>query len=137
LYDNDSWVLLCASKLFLLAGPVVALPAAVASAAGWQQLLHTVVLEGRGLRSLAGLATASRLVVASFADNLLTGLQGLQGCGQLLELNISNNLVTEVCKRMQMHCINSMCLQMLFCSITRAWFDVVCYVTWVAVRNSY
>jgi Leucine-rich repeat (LRR) protein len=35
-------------------------------------------------------------VVASFADNLLTGLQGLAGCGQLQELNISSNLVTEV-----------------------------------------
>jgi hypothetical protein len=67
-----------------------------APAAGWQQLLHTLVLEGRGLRSLAGVAAASRLVVASFADNLLTGLQGLQGCGQLQELNISSNLVKEV-----------------------------------------
>lgn len=66
------------------------------SAAGWQQLLHTLVLEGRGLTSLAGLAAASRLVVASFAANLLTGLQGLQGCGQLQELNVSGNLVTEV-----------------------------------------
>jgi hypothetical protein len=88
---------LCAAKHLLLAGPVAALTAAVASAAGWQQLLHTVMLDGRGLRSLTGLAAASRLVVASFADNLLTGLQGLQGCGQLQELNISNNLVTEVC----------------------------------------
>jgi hypothetical protein len=85
-----------ANGSFLLEGPVAVLPAAVASAAGWQQLLHSVVLEGRCLCSLAGLAAASRLVVASFADNLLTGLQGLQGCGQLQELNISNNLVTEV-----------------------------------------
>ncbi|WIA10534.1 hypothetical protein OEZ85_010722 [Tetradesmus obliquus] len=78
-------------------GPVGVPPAAPAmSAAGWQQLLHTLVLEGRGLTSLAGLAAASRLVVASFAANLLTGLQGLQGCGQLQELNVSGNLVTEL-----------------------------------------
>jgi Leucine-rich repeat (LRR) protein len=55
-----------------------------------------VVLEGRGFRSLAGLAVAHKLVAANLADNLISDLAGLSGCTGLQQLNISNNLVAEV-----------------------------------------
>lgn len=62
----------------------------------WRTQLHSVVLEGRGFRSLAGLAVAHKLVAANLADNLISDLAGLSGCTGLQQLNISNNLVAEV-----------------------------------------
>jgi Leucine-rich repeat (LRR) protein len=62
----------------------------------WLHQLHSVVLEGRGLRGLAGLAAAHRLVAANLADNLISDLADLAGCTGIQQLNISNNLVSEV-----------------------------------------
>lgn len=75
-------------------GPVSTLHALGAD--DWRQQLHSVVLEGRGLRSLAGLAAAHRLVAANLADNLISDLADLSGCTALQQLNISDNLVLEV-----------------------------------------
>lgn len=66
-------------------------------ASDWRQLLHSVVLDGQGLRSLQGLAAACNLVTVSLADNFISDLQELAACSKLQCLDISSNLVSEVC----------------------------------------
>lgn len=62
----------------------------------WQVLIHTLSLESQGLHTLSGIGVASQLIAATFADNMLTSLAGLHACSQVRELNLSNNLLTEV-----------------------------------------
>lgn len=80
--------------VFLLAGPVATLHSL--GTGDWRQLLHSVVLECQGLRSLRGLAAAPNLVSASLADNLVCDLSELAACTRIQHLDINNNLVTEV-----------------------------------------
>lgn len=75
------------------AGPVPTLP--TLGAGDWRQL-HSVVLEGRGLRVLHGLGAAHNLVSVNLADNLISDLSELSGCSRLQQLDVSNNLVLEV-----------------------------------------
>lgn len=65
-------------------------------AADWRELLHSLVLEGQGLRSVQGLAAAHHLMTANLADNLISNLAELAACSKLQRLDISNNLVAEV-----------------------------------------
>lgn len=65
-------------------------------ASDWRLMLHSIVVDGQGVRSLQGLSAACNLVSASFADNLLASLTDLAGCSKLTSLNISSNLITEV-----------------------------------------
>jgi hypothetical protein len=63
----------------------------------WRLLLHSVVLDGRSVAELQGLADAApNLVSASFQGNLLEDLSGLAGCSLLRCLCLADNLITEV-----------------------------------------
>lgn len=76
------------------AGPVPTLP--TLGTGDWRQLLHSVVLEGRGLRVLQGLGTAHNLVSVNLANNLISDLSELSGCSRLQQLDVSHNLVHQV-----------------------------------------
>eukprot|EP00879_Flechtneria_rotunda_P020303 GHRR01021351.1.p1 GENE.GHRR01021351.1~~GHRR01021351.1.p1 ORF type:complete len:647 (+),score=280.15 GHRR01021351.1:1761-3701(+) len=78
-------------------GPVPKLPAGnTADLHPTQHQIFSLVVESRGLDSLAGVGAAHNLVCASFADNLLGSATGLEGCSQLQQLNLSSNLISEL-----------------------------------------
>ena len=70
---------------------------APAADAAWRRRARSVRIGGRGLLRLPGLKGFDRLQAADFSCNRLLGVEGLQGCTSLTELDLSNNCLLQVC----------------------------------------
>jgi hypothetical protein len=65
-------------------------------AGAWRARAHSLCASGRCLLALPSLAGLGRLRRANFSGNRLLGVEGLQGCSALTELDLSNNCLVQV-----------------------------------------
>ena len=60
----------------------------------WMETITTLVLDEIGLTKMIGIDRLKNLKWASFSDNFITSLHGIESCHALIELVLDNNAIT-------------------------------------------
>ena len=98
--------------------PIASEPAAASSSSESIDLSSVVelALERRHIRRLQNLSQLKSLRRASFADNQISHIEGLEGCALLEELSLEDNRLSSIeglngLTRCQSVCVDDLCLE--------------------------